>query len=492
MGVSTMSDTARTLNQVIARLEQVTARLEKLEAAGPSGSSSSASAPAAASTGGSTGAGDSSASVKGWDDLIDSHFRGWSDAGKKIGGKLAEQLKILDSSVAKERAFLVIAAESKKPSDDVLGKLASPVKKCVEQIIAVREENRADKLFNDLSTISEGIGALGWILITPTPSPYVSSMYEQAQFYGNRVIKEFKGKDQNQVNFAQGWFNFLKELAKYVKQYHTTGVTWNPKGGDASSRVSEADSADDGAPPPPSGGPPPPPDVPEVDTSAADKAASARSGLLDALNKGSDITKGLRKVKREDTNKDKKISGVVKTEPKKASTTSRFKKAPAKTLPPKLTLEGNKWLVEYQVSNKSIVISDTQPKHSIYIYKCTDSVVQVKGKVNAILLDGCKKVGLVFEDVISGVESVNCQSIQVQCTGKSPVFTVDKTDGYGLYLSKDCLGAEIITSKSSEMNVSLPGDGKDADMIEIPIPEQFKTVIKDKTLVTETVSHAGG
>lgn len=43
---------------------------------------------------------------------------------------------------------------------------------------------------------------------------------------------------------------------------------------------------------------------------------------------------------------------------------------------------------------------------------------QVKGKVNAVSLDKCVRVGVVFGDVISGVEAVNCSSVQLQVRGR--------------------------------------------------------------------------
>ena len=71
-----------------------------------------------------------------------------------------------------------------------------------------------------------------------------------------------------------------------------------------------------------------------------------------------------------------------------------------------------------------------------------------------------------------------------------------------MFLSKDSLATEIITAKSSEMNVMIPdGDefvslivfisGHD-DMfgnllqVEQPVPEQFKTVVKGIKLSTVT------
>ena len=44
--------------------------------------------------------------------------------------------------------------------------------------------------------------------------------------------------------------------------------------------------------------------------------------------------------------------------------------------------------------------------------------------------------------------------------GKVPTISIDKTDGCQMFLSKDSVGVEIITAKSSEMNVMIP-NGED-------------------------------
>merc|ERR1712228_140069 len=106
---------------------------------------------------------------------------------------------------------------------------------------------------------------------------------------------------------------------------------------------------------------------------------------------------------------------------------------------------------------------------------------------NNIVIDSCKKVAVVFESVVSSCEFVNCQSVQMQVMGSVPTISVDKTDGCQMYLSKDALATEIISAKSSEMNVLIP---KDDDFVEQPVPEQFKTTIvagKLKTFATESV-----
>ncbi len=54
---------------------------------------------------------------------------------------------------------------------------------------------------------------------------------------------------------------------------------------------------------------------------------------------------------------------------------------------------------------------------------------QVKGKINAISVDACSRVGLLFEDLLASCEIVNSSSIEVQCTGIVPTVAVDKCDG---------------------------------------------------------------
>lgn len=55
--------------------------------------------------------------------------------------------------------------------------------------------------------------------------------------------------------------------------------------------------------------------------------------------------------------------------------------------------------------------------------------MQVKGKVNALTIDECSKVGVVFENLVASCEVVNSTGVQVQVTGLVPTIIVDKCDG---------------------------------------------------------------
>lgn len=82
---------------------------------------------------------------------------------------------------------------------------------------------------------------------------------------------------------------------------------------------------------------------------------------------------------------------------------------------------------------------------------------------------------------------MNSSRIQIQITGKCPTAVVDKTDGYQLYLSKESMDLELLSAKSSEMNILALNNA--GEYYETPVSEQFKTYFKDGKLITEAVEH---
>lgn len=267
-----------------------------------------------------------------------------------------------------------------------------------------------------------------------------------------------------------------------MKQHHTTGLVWNPKGAAVMTAMS-------GGPPPPPGPPlpPPPPPPGSLDFEEKDPKAAQRGNLLASLQKGADITKGLKKVSDDQkTHKNPGLRGssLVPTKAEKPAVPPKkavYGAATAVAKPPKLELDGKKWNVEYFKGNPSLVIEETETNQSVYVFKCEGSTIKISGKCNNIILDSCKKTAVVFDSVVSSCEFINCQSVQMQVLGTCPTVSVEKTDGCQMYLSKDSVGAEIVTAKSSEMNVMIP---QGEDFVEQAIPEQFKTMVKGGKLVT--------
>ena len=104
----------------------------------------------------------------------------------------------------------------------------------------------------------------------------------------------------------------------------------------------------------------------------------------------------------------------------------------------------------------------------------------------------CKKVSVLVDSVISSVSVTASPSFTLQITGMAPTIQLDQTDSGQIYLSKNCLGVEITTSKCSSINVSLPVEGEEDGVFEErAMPEMLLTKVKDGKLITTVVEHVG-
>jgi len=464
------------MENLISRLEAVTTRLENIASRKEAQQVNNSQASSADTIDEAM----SSPSVAAFDGIAQGTFAKFVSLSQKIGGDVDGQVNLLKGAFAAERDFLVKASKCKEPSAGELQSLLKPIGDKIAEIQKYREDRRRSALFNHLSAISESAPALGWVAVSPAPSPYVKEMSDAGQFYTNRVLKDFKDKEPVHAEWVKAWLGTLTELQQFVKSHHTTGVSWNKQG-----------VASGGAPPPP--GPPPPPAPLVLDSSASGGGSdSSRAALFSELTRGEDVTKGLKKVTADmqtHKNPNLRASDVVPAAGAKHAGGPAPGAKPVAAKPPRLALDGKKWCVEYHTGQKNLVIQDTEMKQTIYVYKCVDCVLTVKGKVNAITLDGCKKVALVFDEAISSVEFVNCQSVQAQILVKVPTISIDKTDGCMVYLSKDSLKSQIVTAKSSEMNILVPDSS--GDFKEFAIPEQFRTYWNGKKLVTECSDSIG-
>jgi adenylyl cyclase-associated protein len=102
--------------------------------------------------------------------------------------------------------------------------------------------------------------------------------------------------------------------------------------------------------------------------------------------------------------------------------------------PPVFNREGKKWIIvsidgyilnlndrrhlnlfqEYQKGNNNLLVENAEMNNVVYMFRCVDSTVVIKGKINSITLDSCKKTSVVFESLVSAMEFINCQSVQMQ------------------------------------------------------------------------------
>ncbi|KAF8267843.1 adenylate cyclase associated N terminal-domain-containing protein [Lactarius quietus] len=493
---------------VLKRLEAVTSRLEDLYehngngASQPSNVSTSASAIAGASV--QAQVIEDPPSVTAYNEQV---LKGKVQPFVRLTEKfpiasVVDQAKLVEQLYTNLGRFIRTAAICKKPEQAAFAELLRDLQRDIEAIGEVKDTNRKERDWvNHLSFVAEGAPAVGWIALESKPGPYVKDMKDATQFYGNRIIKDFKEKDQTHVEWVNAYTAIFDGLKNYVMEYHTTGLVWNVKGISISEYKASASAAATGGAPPP---PPPPPPVPPPPPPAALPPTSATGGgaaaVFAELNRGEEVTKNLRKVDKSEMTHKNPALRASSTVPTTAMSTAASKKPirPAKPQalmgkkPAKFALEGNKWAIEYQENEAALTVENTERSHVINLFGCKNSTVVVKGKVNAVTIVNCAKVSVLVESVISSVSVTNSPSFTLQITGSAPTVQVDSTDSGQIYLSKDCLSTEITTAKCSSINISLPVAGEEDGVFEeSPVPEMLLTKIQDGKLVTTVVEHVG-
>jgi len=98
-----------------------------------------------------------------------------------------------------QRQFLLLTTKAKKP--DLTGSgmsvyqdLLKPINEAVMAVTNIKEANRGSAVFNNLSAVSEGIMVLAWVTLENRPWKHIEESASSAQFFGNRILKEFKDK----------------------------------------------------------------------------------------------------------------------------------------------------------------------------------------------------------------------------------------------------------------------------------------------------------
>ncbi|CAE6417508.1 unnamed protein product [Rhizoctonia solani] len=462
-----MSTNAQGLNSlatIIKRLEAATSRLEDIALAqnsatnvkqaldAPSGHPPPAPrAPPPPSAHAPVAPAEVSQSVKVFDELvIAGKLEPFLRVAGEIGGPVKEQSDLVGNLFRNLRNLIHCAAVSTKPSDATFMSMLGPLQSEITAVNDIKDKYRKEREFgNHFSALSEGVPAVGWVTVSPKPAPYVGEMRDSATFYVNRVLKDFKdkydAKPKSCVPSSNEW------RVCYFCCWSTPA--------------------------------------------SAPSAAPDPSAVFAQINQGADITKGLRKVNKEEmTHKNPALraSGTVPTAsgPGPRRPSKPVKPAALQTKkPPKMELSGNKWSIENYENDSAVVVENTELSHVVNIFNCKNTTIQANNSISVV---NCKKTSVLIESLVASLSITSSPSFTVQITGITPTIQVDNSDSGQIYLSKECLGVEIITAKCSAINVSIPVEGEeDGVFVERAVPEMLRTTVQNGKLVTNIVEHTG-
>jgi len=476
-------------------IEKLCGRMDALEkrlaSGAPAGGAAAPSAPAAADNA------SMSPAEEEFEELVKEKFMPLVETGKKISPIVEKEMETFLEAHKILQKLIGAASRSQKPADiaaAVQGAAAVLFEK-LNEVAQFKEKNFRAKEISQISGISEAASTLSWVVIAPKPVPYLNEVIPSAEFHFNRVMRNYKDDAEQkwQWQWAKDFVAYLRAHQEYVKKVHTTGLLFSGKG-DLKTEFGAAAAAPAPAPAAPA---PAAPAAPAAAPTPA-KPAPDMGALFGALNKGTGITSGLKHVSAEMKTKNRpaseRTSLVPASSEKKPVERPQAGAAAKKVKPPSKTHLGNKWMVE-NFTEGQIVIDETRLNDMVYIGNCKNCTITIKGKINGVTVDSCNKVGVVCDDIVSVFEIVNSNSVQCQVVGKAPCVNIDKCTGVQLYLSNAAVDktdpTKVYTSKTSSINILVPGKSEDDDMIELAVPEQFCSTVVDGKLNTELSSMQG-
>jgi len=95
-----------------------------------------------------------------------------------------------------QRKFLLISTKAKKPdqSSPAFQELTQGLLKEMGHVGEIKDKNRNLALKDHFTMVADGMGALQWVVIEPSPIDWVSEVLGGVQMFGNRVLKEYREK----------------------------------------------------------------------------------------------------------------------------------------------------------------------------------------------------------------------------------------------------------------------------------------------------------
>lgn len=370
--------------------------------------------------------------VQDYDEKFTSKLKASLEEAKKVDPELVELTQVaINASNAVRRLILIGQRNAKPTSGNPFQYLVGATDAGLKWV----KDHFKTKFVNHSKTLNELMGLLTWPTIGPSAENYVIEMTGSLQCYTNKIVMEFRGKDEKHTKWAQNIVAACKILPEYINDHQKGGIKWNNRGSPAKLESLA-----------PTGGS-------AVVAPAASSSAPA-------------------------------VQAKVQTTAPKAGAASAQKKTPSVG-----RVGDNRVEVKYY-ENGQPSLPPLKIEDIVSFIGCKGSTFEVKGKVKAISLLQCEKCDLIPNDVIGMIELTNSKGIKVWFEGNVKSVSCDKCDSVELYLNQSSKDVTVMSSFSGSVNLEYPDPKDKGNYIESPIPEQIKAHFDSKgKLISEVYVH---
>lgn len=168
-------------------------------------------------------------SVRAFDDFVKEFVSNFADACNDLEG-LSNMGGLVIQAFEGLRPVITLASKSQKPEGDLSTALTPVLQPTLDAIKQIREIKLDRKFDPHQKAINEALNCVSWVMLPTFPLPFVKETLGSAEYWTNRIRKDYRGKDDKQIEFCDALKKMMNGLIEYIEQYYKTGLTFNPKG----------------------------------------------------------------------------------------------------------------------------------------------------------------------------------------------------------------------------------------------------------------------
>ena len=145
-----------------------------------------------------------------------------------------------------------------------------------------------------------------------------------------------------------------------------------------------------------------------------------------------------------------------------------------------IQLEGREWRVEGFGEGSNIYLDRCELSQGVTVRRVQDAVVSVPKKVAHVMLTNVKNTKVRVKGVISSIEMVHCDNIDLELRGSVPVLQIDLCRVIRVLFSHEGSRPKLVNANNQDISCFVKG-GSEEDMDVIPtslFAEQFVTYWK--------------
>ncbi|EHK23085.1 uncharacterized protein TRIVIDRAFT_201347 [Trichoderma virens Gv29-8] len=143
-----------------------------------------------------------------------------------LGGSVAQQATNVLLCFQEQRKILLMAALHTKSDGASWADQLSPMNEAAARVLELQENSHGDSMHANLSCAADGIAVLDWIRIEIRAFRHVDAFLGHAQYFGNKVLKEHKGRNQKQVDWVMSYYQIFRDLSDIVREHFPFGINW--------------------------------------------------------------------------------------------------------------------------------------------------------------------------------------------------------------------------------------------------------------------------